>query len=144
MQAKIKRVDTGLPLPKYETKGSVGMDLLARETTTITAGSIGLIPGNIIVETPPGYMLMIASRSSTPRKKGLMFPHSIGVIDQDYCGEADEILIQVYNFTDTDVTIKRGEKIAQAIFVRVDQAQLLEVTEMSEVSRGGFGSTDNK
>jgi dUTP pyrophosphatase len=141
MHAKIKRIDTDLPLPQYETKGSVGMDLLARETTTIEPKAIGLIPGNIIVETPAGYMLMIASRSSTPRKKGLMFPHSIGVIDQDYCGEADEILIQVYNFTDTAVTIERGEKIAQAIFVRVDQAELLEVTEMSDVSRGGFGST---
>lgn len=142
INVKIKRIDKDLPLPRYETSGSVGFDLLARETTVIEAGSIVLIPSNVIVEIPEGYMLVVASRSSTPKKKGLLPPHGIGIIDQDYCGPKDEIGIQVYNFTNQPVTIERGEKIAQGVFVRVDRFTWEEVDEMQQESRGGFGSTD--
>ena len=144
MIVKIKRLDTDLPLPQYETGGSVGFDLLCRESVTIAPQTVALIPANVVVETPPGYMLMVTLRSSTPRKLGLLIPHGVGIIDQDYCGEGDEIQIQVYNFTDQPVTIERGDKIAQGIFVRVDTAEWSEVPEMESETRGGFGSTDNK
>lgn len=140
-KVRIKRLDKELPLPIYETAGSVGFDLVARETTTIPTGTIELIPGNVIVEVPEGYMLALASRSSTPRKKGLTPPHGFGVIDQDYCGPTDEIKIQVYNFSGEVVTIERGEKIAQGVFVRVDRFEWEEVDEIRTESRGGFGST---
>ncbi|MFB3042326.1 MAG: dUTP diphosphatase, partial [Candidatus Poribacteria bacterium] len=109
---------------------------------TIAPQTVGLIPANFIVETPPVYMLMVTLRSSTPRKRGLLVPHGVGVIDQDYCGDDDEIKIQVYNFTDSSVTIERGDKIAQGIFVRVARADWGEVSEMGSRTRGGFGSTD--
>ena len=144
MKVKIKRLDKNLPLPQYETDGSVGFDLLCRESVTIAPQTVTLIPANVIVETPPGYMLMVTLRSSTPRKRGLLIPHGVGVIDPDYCGEGDEIQIQIYNFTDQPVTIDRGDKIAQGIFVRVDTAEWTEVSEMQSETRGGFGSTDNK
>lgn len=142
MKVKIKRVDKSLPLPKYETEGSVGFDLLCRESAEIAPQEIALIPANVIVETPPGYMLMICMRSSTPRKVGLMMAQGLGIIDNDYCGEEDELKIQVYNFTDEPVTIERGSRIAQAIFVRVGTAEWNEVDQMTTSSRGGFGSTD--
>ncbi len=142
MKVKIKRIDKSLPLPKYETGGSVGFDLLCRESAEIAPQEIALIPANIILETPPGYMLMICMRSSTPRKVGLMMAQGLGIIDNDYCGEEDELKIQVYNFTDEPVTIERGSRIAQAIFVRVDTAEWNEVDQMISTSRGGFGSTD--
>jgi len=141
MKVKIQRLDKSLPLPVYETGGSVGFDILARETSTIPNGSIELIPANIIVEVPEGYMLVVASRSSTPRKKGLTPPHGFGVIDQDYCGPEDEIKIQVYNFSGEAVTIEKGEKIAQGVFVRVDKFEWVEVDKMDNSTRGGFGST---
>lgn len=144
MHVRIQRVDKSLPLPVYETAGSVGFDLLARETTTIEPGKIELIPANVIVEVPQGYMLAVASRSSTPRKKGLTQPHGFGIIDHDYCGPTDEVKIQVYNFSDAAVTIERGEKIAQGVFVRVDKFEWQEVDSIREESRGGFGSTDQK
>ena len=72
MNVRIKRIDIKLPLPAYETEGAVGFDLLAREDTTIEPKQIGLVPNNIVVDVPAGYMLMLASRSSTPKKKGLM------------------------------------------------------------------------
>ena len=84
---------------------------------------------------------MLVSRSSTPRKKGLTKPHSIGIIDQDYCGETDELKIQVYNFTDSPVVINKGDRIAQGIFVPVVKAKFLEVDSHNQESRGGFGST---
>ncbi len=148
MKVKIKRIDNSLPLPVYETAGSVGFDILAREDMVVPAGGIVLVPSNLIVEVPVGYMLVVASRSSTPRKKGLMQPHGFGIIDHDYCGPEDEIKIQVYNFTSSDVEVKRGEKIAQGVFVRIDKFELEEVTDsesrsggIREESRGGFGST---
>ena len=142
MKIKIKRIDKGLPLPKYETSGSVGFDFLAREDTLVKAKSIALIPGNVIVETPVGYMLKIALRSSTPKRKGLLSPHGVGVIDQDYCGNEDEIKIQVYNFTNQDVLVEKGEKIAQGVFVKIDKFEWEEVDEMNKKTRGGFGSTN--
>lgn len=141
MKVKVKRIDTDLPLPKYETEGSVGFDLVARESTTIKSGSIELVPGNVIVEVPKGYMLVVASRSSTPRKKGLTPPHGFGIIDHDYCGPEDEIKIQVYNFSGEDVGIERGERIAQGVFVKIDKFEWEEIEEVGGESRGGFGST---
>jgi dUTP pyrophosphatase len=139
--ARIARIDPTLPLPAYETPGAVGFDLLARLETTVEPKSLGRIPANVIVETPPGYMLLVAARSSLPGRKGLSVPHGIGVIDQDYCGASDEILVQVYNFSDAPVTVARGERIAQGIFVRVDRARWEETDFADRPSRGGFGST---
>ena len=143
MKVKIKRIDKSLPLPTYQTAGSVGFDIYAREDMEIKPREIALIPGNIIVETPPGYMLLVALRSSTPRKKGLIKPHGIGVIDNDYCGEGDEIKVQVYNNTDHAVKVEKGERIAQGIFVKIDKFDWEEVDMMGK-TRGGFGSTGTK
>ena len=141
-KVKIRRIDKKLPLPVYETAGSVGFDLLCREDTTVEPSSTALIPANVIVETPPGYMLMVTLRSSTPRKYGLLMPHGVGIIDNHYCGNEDEIKIQVYNFTNHPVTIMRGDKIAQGIFMGVDAAQWEEMDRMEQQTRGGFGSTN--
>ncbi len=140
LQVTIKRVDTSLPLPSYATAGSVGFDLFCREDTEIAPRTPGLIPTNVIVQTPAGYMLLVTMRSSTPRRKGLLIPHGVGIIDQDYCGEGDELFVQVYNFRDETVTVKRGERIAQGIFVPIMRASWNEVDEMGQ-GRGGFGST---
>jgi dUTP pyrophosphatase len=141
MKVQIQRIDKDLPLPVYETAGSVGFDILAREEVAIGPKSIGLIAGNIIVVVPENFMLVIASRSSTPKKKGLLTPHGIGIIDHDYCGPEDEIKIQVYNFMDHGVVIHRGEKVAQGVFVHIDKFEWEEVEKMTKPSRGGFGST---
>lgn len=142
MKVKIKRIDKDLPLPVYETSGAVGCDLYARVTTKIPPKELGKIPGNVIIETPKGYMFMVASRSSTPHKKGLLTPHGFGVGDQDFCGPEDEYHIIVYNFTDSEIVVKKGEKIAQGIFVPVEVADWEEVESMEHnQTRGGFGST---
>ncbi len=141
MKVKIKRIDASLPLPVYETGGSVGFDMIARENVEVEPGKIAMVPANVIVEVPVGYMLVVASRSSTPLKKGLLPPHGFGIIDHDYCGPADEIRVLVYNFSGVAVKVERGEKIAQGVFVKIDKFEWEEVEEMSSESRGGFGST---
>ena len=141
MQVKIKRIDASLPLPEYQTAGAVAFDLYSRQDMTIAPKTIALIPTNIIVEIPKGYMLVVAPRSSTPKKKGLMVPQGIGIIDQDYHGAKDEIMLQVYNFSDQETTVSRGERVGQATFVRIDRGEWEEVGEVKETSRGGFGST---
>lgn len=143
MQVRIKRIDTTLPLPEYHTSGAVAFDVYSRVDLIVEPKTVARIPTNLIIEIPKGYMLGVVPRSSTPAKKGLSIPHGIGVIDQDFCGETDEILYQVYNFTDAPVSIARGERVGQAAFLRVDQAEWEEVASMSENSRGGFGTTGN-
>ncbi len=141
MKVQIKLIDTTLPLPAYQTPGAVAFDLYSRVDMEIAAKSIAKIPTNLIVQTPPGYLLSIVTRSSTASKKGLSLLQGYGIIDQDYCGPTDEILYQVYNFTDHPVTIERGERVGQAAFLRVDQAEWVEVAEMTGPNRGGFGTT---
>jgi len=140
LQVTIKRIDTSLPLPTYATAGSVGFDLVCREETEVAPRKLGYIPGNVIVQTPPGYMLLLTMRSSTPRRKGLLIPHGVGIIDQDYCGDGDELMVQVYNFRDEAITVQRGERIAQGLFVPVLQVVWNEVESVGK-GRGGFGST---
>ncbi len=143
MKVQVYRVDKALELPKYETPGSFGFDFLARETTTISPQEAGLIPGNVIIKCPDDLALLILPRSSTYRKKGLVFPHSIGLIDQDYCGPDDEIMIQVLNLGKEDIVIERGERIAQGMFVNTPKIEFIEIEKefLGNESRGGFGST---
>jgi dUTP pyrophosphatase len=140
LNVNIKRVDPALPLPTYATTGSVGFDLICRQDTEVAPSRLARIPGNVIIETPPGYMLLLTMRSSTAKRKGLLIPNGVGVIDQDYCGEGDELMVSVYNFRDEAVSVLRGERIAQGIFLPIARVAWNEVEQMG-YGRGGFGST---
>ena len=144
MLVSIKRLDKSLPLPQYHTTGSAAFDLSAKIETVILPKQLARIPSGLIIGTPHGYVLTLAARSSLAAKKGLMLANGIGTIDSDYCGPEDEILISVYNFTDQTVTVEKGERIAQGMFLKVEQGEWREVDEITEKSRGGFGSTGDK
>ncbi len=141
MEIQIKRIDASLPLPKYHTSGSAGFDLYARISTVVPPRGLAKIPSNLIVATPPGYLLLLSARSSLAAKKGLCMPNGVGIVDSDYAGPADEILISVYNFSDKEATVERGERIVQGVFIKVEQAVWNEVLELGPTNRGGFGST---
>ena len=141
ISVQVKRLDETLPMPQCQTEGSVGYDLCARLDTLIQPGEVKLIPLNVIVKCPVDHMILLALRSSTPRKKGLAIPNGIGVIDQDYCGPNDELHAQVINFTQVPVTVERGERICQMLFIPVITPLLTELKVISGSSRGGFGST---
>lgn len=140
MRVKIKRVDKSLPLPQYQTRGSVAFDMYSRVKTTIHSHKHEILPSNLIISVPEGYFLMVTARSSTA-KKGLILGNGVGVIDQDYNGPKDEVGILVYNNSDRSVDINPGERIAQGLIIPVERAEWEETEEMGKNSRGGFGST---
>ncbi|MEK9788877.1 MAG: dUTP diphosphatase [Candidatus Woesearchaeota archaeon] len=142
MEVFVKRIDKNLELPRYESEGAVGFDLICRENSKINPNSIALLPSNLVVKVPENYMLMLAPRSSLFKKKGLIMPNSVGIIDQDYCGDNDELLLQVYNLTNEAVEIQRGEKLGQGIFVQIKKVKFNETETKFGENRGGFGSTD--
>lgn len=142
MLVKIKRIDASIPAPKYHTNGSAAFDFCSRETLTIAPHGLMRIPTGLIIATPEGYVLVVSARSSLAIKKGLMLANGIGLVDSDYCGPNDEILISVYNLTNQEITIEKGDRLAQGMFLKVERAQWEEVTAMEAADRGGFGSTD--
>lgn len=137
---KIKRFDKTLPLPEYKTPGAAGFDLCARETITIPSQAVVLVPLNVAIQPPEGYFVLLAARSSL-HKRGLMPANGVGIIDADYCGNEDEYKAALFNFSDHDAVIERGERIAQGVFVPLAQCAFEEVDDMGAQSRGGFGST---
>ena len=143
MKIKIKRFDKDLPLPKYHSDGAAAFDLTARAIIEIPAGEIGYVPLNIAVDTPDGYFFLLAARSST-HKKGLILANGIGIGDPDLCGDNDEYTAIYYNFTDKPITVERGERIAQGMFVRFERAEWEEIDKLEHKTRGGIGSTGEK
>jgi dUTP pyrophosphatase len=140
MKIKIKRIDKELALPKTHTDRAAAFDLYTRETTKIPARGIGYVPLNNVVATPDGYFLMLASRSGL-HKRGLMLANGIGIVDPDFSGDNDEIKGALYNFTDADVVVEKGDRLIQGCFIKVNEWSFEEVEKMPEKNRGGFGTT---
>lgn len=140
MQLKIKRFDTTLPLPEYKTDKAAALDLYARLDTTIPAHQVSYVPLNIALELPVDHWALVAARSSL-HKKGLMMANGIGVGDEDYCGDNDEYRAILLNFTDQDVIVKKGERIAQLMILHRERVEIEGVEELENEDRGGIGST---
>ena len=140
VKIKIRRIDQSLPLPEYHSLGAVGFDFCCRETTTVESKSLGYISLNVAIALPDGHMILLAARSSTP-KRGLMLANGVGIMDRDYAGNSDEYKAIVYNYTDQPVTVMRGERIVQGIGLRSDQVEWEEVSDLGVSDRGGFGTT---
>ena len=138
----IRRLDPSLSLPEYQTAGAAGFDLAASADVDVPPHAIALVPTGLVIRVPDGHFLGIFARSSTPLKRGLMVANGVGVIDEDYCGPADEVKIQVLNFTAAAVRVRKGDRIAQGLFIPVARADWRESdTDLREGSRGGFGAT---
>jgi len=125
----------------YATAESAGFDLSAAADLTIAPRQIALVPTGLVIEVPSGYFLGIFARSSTPLKRGLMVANGVGVIDPDYAGPDDEVRIQVLNITASNVTIRRGDRLAQGIILPAPRVTWDETAAIREETRGGFGST---
>ena len=108
---------------------------------TVPPGRIALVRTGLVIEVPSGHFLAIFARSSSPLKRGLMVANGVGVIDPDYNGPEDEVMIQVVNITDSDVRVSRGDRLAQGIILPAPRVTWLEVEAIRDVTRGGFGAT---
>ena len=140
MHIKLKRFDKSLPLPVYQSKGAVCVDLCARVETIIEPGTVGYIPLNIATEIPQGYWVMLAARGST-HKAGLMPVHGVGIMDWDFCGDNDEYHFPVFNYTKESVTVTRAQRIAQMTLLKYEHMDITEVESLEGATRGKFGST---
>lgn len=144
---KIKRLpnNADLPLPKYETSGSAGMDLLAAidEPLTIKPGEVKLVKTGIAIALEKGFEAQVRPRSGLALKNGITVLNSPGTVDSDYRGEVCAILI---NHSQVDFIITRGMRIAQMVIAKHEQAEIHEVMDLDETARGsgGFGSTGLK
>ncbi len=131
-----------LPLPKYATTQSAGMDLMANIASSITLakGERKLIPTGLAIQLPIGFEAQIRPRSGLAIKNGVTVLNTPGTIDADYRGEIMVILI---NLSDQDFVIERGMRIAQMIIAPFTQAELILVDTLEDSVRGhrGFGST---
>jgi dUTP pyrophosphatase len=141
MQLTIRRLDAGVPLPAYATAGAAGFDLAAAHDLVVGPREIALIRTGLVIEVPAGHCLGIFARSSTPLKRGLLVANGVGIIDPDYSGPADEVMIQVLNITGAPVTIRRGDRIAQGIVLPAPRVTWVESAHAGGSSRGGFGSS---
>lgn len=141
MKVNIKRIENDLPLPEYKTPGAAAFDIYTRVSAEVEPGKVMMLPTNLVIATPPGYVLKVYPRSSSAAKKGLNMANGVGVIDSDFCGDGDEINVLLYNFGNETRKIERGERIAQGVFLKVESAVWNEVEKMEGDDRGGFGST---
>lgn len=141
LSLKIKRLDTGLPLPSYAHPGDAGLDLYAAESRTLAPQERALVGTGIAVAIPDGYAGFVQPRSGLAITRGLSLVNSPGLIDAHYRGEIKVVLINLD--PTTPIEIARGDKIAQLIVQRVENVTLLEVDQLDETRRGagGFGST---
>ncbi|MDD3875018.1 MAG: dUTP diphosphatase [Bacteroidales bacterium] len=130
------------PLPHYQTKLSAGMDISAFLEKSIVLKPLerALIPSGLFIELPAGIEAQIRPRSGLALKKGITVLNTPGTIDADYRGEIKIILI---NLSQEEVTIENGERIAQMVIAKHEQATLVEVDQINETERGagGFGHT---
>ncbi len=140
MDIRISKIDPRAVVPEYGTPGSAAFDLTTIEDTTVPAGEMGLIRTGLVFCLPEDHAMLIFSRSSTYKKFGVILANGVGIIDADYCGPDDEVLIVVLNPGKTDVTIKAGSRVAQALVIHRPRLKFEESTP-NTVNRGGIGST---
>lgn len=142
----IKVINKGhQPLPEYATVQSAGMDLRANidESITLHPMERKLIPTGLHIALPAGFEAQIRPRSGLALKKGITVLNSPGTIDADYRGE---VMVLLINFSQEDFVINDGERIAQMVIARHEQADFIEVEALDETERGkgGYGHTGVK
>jgi dUTP pyrophosphatase len=132
-------------LPEYETIASAGLDIRAHleESFTLQPGERTLVKTGLFMEIPVGYEAQVRPRSGLAIKKGITVLNSPGTIDADYRGEVGVILV---NLSQSPFVIEDGDRIAQLVFAKVEQASWISADELSSTERGegGFGSTGKK
>jgi dUTP pyrophosphatase len=144
LEVKIRRLpgNADLPLPSYQTKDAVGMDVHAAVTSDVTVapGEVAGIPCGFSMAVPPGYEAQVRPRSGLAAKNAISLANTPGTIDPDYRGEVKILLI---NHGKAPFVVSRGMRIAQLLVLPVPRVAWVEVDELPSTERGagGFGHT---
>lgn len=134
----------GLPLPRYESGGAAGLDLLAANAEegpiVLESLSRALVPTGIALQLPDGFEAQVRPRSGLAFRNGVTVLNAPGTIDADYRGEVQVLLV---NLGTEPFTVARGMRIAQLVIAPVTRVSLVETNRLAETERagGGFGST---
>ena len=139
------RIGKDFEIPKYQTSGSAGLDLIAciDSQLVLTPNESTIIPSGISIFIEDSQFAgMVIPRSGLGAKKGLVCGNLMGLIDSDYQGP---LSISLWNRSEEDILTEPGERVAQLVVIKVAQVDLEEVVEFAETDRGekGFGSTGN-
>jgi len=142
VKVKFKRL-VDAPLPCRHTTGSAGFDLCAAEDMVIPAHGFGSIGTGLSLELPESTEAQVRPRSGLAAKHGIGILNSPGTIDSDYRGEIRVIL---FNASDRNYGVRRGDRIAQLVFATLTDVELIETDSLSETRRGpgGFGHTGER
>lgn len=126
--------------PVYAKPGDAGADLRSTENVVIPAGSRVMVPTGVSIALPNGYVGLVHPRSGLAAKHGITVLNTPGTIDAGYRGE---ILVILYNSSDTDFEVSRGDRIAQLLIQAVEKAKFVAVEKLPDSDRGetGFGSS---
>lgn len=142
---KFKKLDPRAVLPKYETPGAAGMDVrvIVDEPVAIAPGKAVTLRTGLAVEIPFGYEIQVRPRSGLAFKNGLTVANSPGTLDSDWRGEN---LLRIVNHSTEWFWVENEMRMAQFVLAPVEQAEIIEVDELSSTERGegGFGSTGVK
>lgn len=139
---RFKKVHPDAVSPEYKTPGAAAFDLALVESVVIPPRSFAKARTGLVIKVPEGHFLLIASRSSNPGKKGVDLANSVGIIDRDYFGPADEVFLMMENITDNEVCLAAGDRVAQGVILPNPKVLMEEITgDVDGENRGGFGST---
>lgn len=141
LQVLITRLDPELPLPRYAKGGDAGADIYTRIDFTLAPGERALVPTGISIALPDGYVALVHPRSGLAIKHGITMVNAPGTVDAAFRGELQCIMIN-HDRNETAI-FKRGDRIAQLVFQKVERAEFIEVESLPGSGRGdgGFGST---
>ena len=137
----VVRLDPDLPLPSYAHPGDAGADVVTAVDVTLQPGERALVPTGIALAVPDGYVALVHPRSGLAARHGLSIVNSPGTIDAGYRGEVKVLLV---NHDPTEpIELRRGDRVAQLVFQRVEEAAFTEVEVLPSSARGdgGYGST---
>lgn len=141
VEVLITRLDADLPLPSYAHPGDAGADLLTAVDVRLEPGERALVPTGIAIALPEGYVALVHPRSGLAARFGVSIVNTPGTVDAGYRGEIKVLLVNLD--PKEPVHLARGDRVAQLVLQRVEQARFVEVEVLPGSARGdgGYGST---
>jgi dUTP pyrophosphatase len=140
LTVRVTKRDPRAVLPAYQSPGAAGFDLAILEDVVIPARAHALLRTGLGVGVPADHVFHVYPRSSLFPKHGLLLANGVGVIDSDYSGPDDEVMISVWNARDAEVRLAAGTRVAQGIILPRPRVEWV-VADATGPTRGGFGST---
>jgi dUTP pyrophosphatase len=141
VEVLVRRVDAAAVLPSYSHPGDAGADLVTTVDVSLAPGERAMVPTGLSIALPPGYVALVHPRSGLAATHGLSIVNAPGTVDAGYRGEIKVVLVNLDR--SEPIVLHRGDRIAQLVFQRVEQARFVEVDTLPGSGRGtgGYGST---